>query len=165
MPGQMGRKNTHPQEGARQRAASWGCFRLERAVRDANFLPFLGQGKLSPRNGRLFMPIDLDAGTAGRSGEGVWPRSPPDTARDAPCAIPASSGSPCEDGSWRTRRLGGRLCWAWGGRTRDTAGRRRSRVRASLWMETLKPEAMESMTGCRAGCLLRFERAVRAILS
>ena len=54
------------------------------------------------------MPIDLDAGTAGRSGEGVWPRSPPDTARDAPCAIPASSGSPCEDGSWRTRWSGGK---------------------------------------------------------
>ena len=67
--GQIGRtKNTHPQEVARYRGPSWGSFRLERAARDANFLPFLGQGKLSPRNGRLFMPIDLDAGTAGRSG-------------------------------------------------------------------------------------------------
>ena len=81
---------------------------MERAVRDANFLPFLGQGKLSPRNGSLFMPIDLDAGTAGRSGEGVWPRSPPDTARDLPCAMPASPGSPCENGSWRTRWSGGK---------------------------------------------------------
>ena len=165
MPGQIGQARTCTPRKSPEVGPSWGCFRLERAVRDANFLPFSGQGKLSPRNGKLFMPIDLDADTAGRSGEGVWPRSPPDTARDAPCAISASLGSPCEDGSWRTRRSGGRLCWAWGSRTRDTAGRRRSRLRASLWMETLKPEAMESMTGCRAGCLLRFERAVRVILS
>ena len=34
------------------------------------------------------MPIDLDAGTAGRAGEGVWPRSPPDTARNPPCVSP-----------------------------------------------------------------------------
>lgn len=51
--------------------------------------------------------------------------------------------------SWGCFRFEGAAMLGMGSRTRDTAGRRRSRSRASLWMGTPKSEAMESMTGCR----------------